>query len=227
MGKNKLTIIKGIILTDPISKIEDMVMRAAVTELNSRMPKVINNIRNDISYKLKSVFTNAPEYDSLIGAELGKEFGIPSSDAINKLDKIINVLADDIEVKFTRFSVRGSIIYGGIQVYIIKDDLKSILSLSEGFVKTDKGQDLPWLDWLIVQGDKIIITDYEIKYGNYSNSRAGGAIMSKSSGGIWRVPPQFSGTINDNWITRAIDNASTYLENLINAAIKYNVEKAI
>ena len=227
MGKNKLTIISGITLTDPISKIEEMVLRAAVAELNARIPRVVNDIRNDISYKLKKVFVYAPEYESLITGDLGQHFGIPSSEAASKLDAIINKLADDIQVSFTKFVVRGGGIGGGIKVSIIDADLKDILSMSDGDIRTDKGQNLPWLEWLLIEGDKIIIRDYEIKFGSFANSRAGGAIMSMSSGGIWRVPPQFSGTINDNWITRAIDNASTYLENLINAAVRYNIEKAI
>ena len=204
-----------------------MVLHAAVKELNARIPLVVTHIRDDISYKLTRVFVDAPEYESLISGELGQHFGIPASDAVSKLDVILNKLADDIEVKFTRFSVRGGTIYGGIHVYIIDATLRNILSLAQGNVLTDKGQSLPWLEWLTVEGDKIIIQDYEIKFGSYAQSRAGGAIMSMSSGGIWRVPPQFSGTISDNWITRAIDNASIYLENLIAAAIRYHIEKVI
>ena len=34
----------------------------------------------------------------------------------------------------------------------------------------------------------------------------------------WKVPSEFSGTINDNWITRAIDQATPEIEKMLDGA---------
>jgi hypothetical protein len=41
--------------------------------------------------------------------------------------------------------------------------------------------------------------------GNNPRSRTGSAIMVSSQKINWRVPAQFAGTVNNNWVTRAIE----------------------
>ena len=62
---------------------------------------------------------------------------------------------------------------------------------------------MPWLDWLITEGDKPIVKGY--KYVNDVIGRSGQGIMKQQNGESWRVPPEFAGDINDNFITRALD----------------------
>jgi hypothetical protein len=213
-------------ITTPIADIERMVNAAACKELNLRFPSILNDIGNDIARSVKYTFTSTQEYQSLVGdGELAKAFGLPQNDAISKLDEIIDTLANSIQVKFVKFGNGATGITGGINVYAFAANFKDILSLSAATVTTNKGQVLPWLDWLLIQGDKIIIVDYDLVYGNYPSSRAGDAIMYKKKGGIWRVPSQFAGDINNNWITRAIDTSATFLENVCSGAIKFNVDK--
>lgn len=223
-----VTINGSLKIITPISKIQNMVDIECCRVLNSRVPLCINNIANDISRSVKTTFTNAPEYGSLTGdGELAKAFGLPQSDAISKLDTIIDVLAQSIQVKFRKFGNSASGITGGITVYAFAADFKDILSLDEAKVTTNKGQELPWLDWLIIEGDKIIIVDYDLVYGSYPSSRAGDAIMYQKIGSIWRVPAQYAGSRDNNWITRAVDSTATFLENVCAGAIKFNMEKVL
>ena len=39
--------------------------------------------------------------------------------------------------------------------------------------------------------------------------------MRKRKGSKWRVPPEFSGTINDNWLTHALDQVRPKIEKII------------
>lgn len=217
---------QGLQIITPMSEIEKMVAAESCKVLNTKIPHAIKDIENDISNTLKHVFVNSPEYDSLTsGDDLAKAFGIPQSDAIKKLDTIIDVLASSIVVKFKRLRASGTTITGGIEVGAFLANFKDILRLPEAQVITDKGQSLPWLEWLLIRGDTIIITDFEISFGSYPTSRAGGALMVESVGGVWRVPPQYSGIITDNWITRAVDASAKFLEGVCLAVMKRNIEK--
>jgi hypothetical protein len=89
---------------------------------------------------------------------------------------------------------------GGISINIQPASFVNLLSLQEGFT-TYSGGTLHWLDWLLLKGDSIIIIDYQYnpKIG-LGRSNLGNMI----AGGSFRVPPQFSGSEDDNFITRAL-----------------------
>jgi hypothetical protein len=79
--------------------------------------------------------------------------------------------------------------------------------LPEATYVTAKGTPIPWLDWLILQGDRIIVLGYDVDFdltpAERARSRTGMALMERGSG--WRVPPEFSGTAESNFLTRAFD----------------------
>ena len=72
-----------------------------------------------------------------------------------------------------------------------------------GSVTTEAGASLPWLQWLLTAGDAIIVTGYSVEYSGSPTSRSGGAIMVPK--GVFKVDSSFSGTADDNFISRAIN----------------------
>jgi hypothetical protein len=43
----------------------------------------------------------------------------------------------------------------------------------------------------------------------------------------WRVPAQYSGTVDNNWITRAIDSSEKLIEKIIFGAVTRNIRKVV
>ena len=215
-------------IIDTIDVIEKRIMRAIVKKFNIDFPRIVSAVETDIANHFAPTFIAEPEYSSLISGELQRSFGLPSADAIRALDKIIDTLSASVKVKFKKFSISGNAsVNGGLTLQAVKDDFSDILSLPEAKITTAKGQPLNWLEWLLIEGDNVIIADYHVQSGNYSQSRSGGAIMIKSSGSTFRVPPQFSGVINNNWITRAIDHSLVHLERLATASIQRQLAKVL
>ena len=52
---------------------------------------------------------------------------------------------------------------------------------------------------------EIIVRDYNVEGGYPQFSRTGDMIMKKGRRG-WRVPPEFAGSHNNNFVTRATDS---------------------
>jgi hypothetical protein len=65
--------------------------------------------------------------------------------------------------------------------------------------------DLHWLDWLLNRGDQIIVVGYEY---NPQTGLGRSKLGNMKTGGSFRVPPEFSGTQENNFVTRALIGAS-------------------
>lgn len=103
---------------------------------------------------------------------------------------------------------------------MIQSDYTDVLNSSAAVFKTEKGTDLNWLEWLLLFGSKTIIKDYEVEFGYNPRSRTGQAIMRGVKRGKWSVPYEFSGTQNNNWITRAIDSVESDIYKTLSEAMK-------
>lgn len=202
-------------------------------KINNSFPKLRELIKNLIRSRIKPIFTSSDTYRSLTLSRdegLRFHFGLEAGEAIEKLDAIIDVLANEVEVSLRplrRSKLGGGRLTGGITVFLFRAGFEKILSHEAAFVTTDKGQSLHWLRWLLLEGNKVIIKDYDIEFGPFPSSRSGGAVMLKSKRGEvfgnkpgWKVPSRFAGTIRKNWITRLVAEKRAFLEKFILAAVK-------
>ena len=85
-----------------------------------------------------------------------------------------------------------------------------------GTTDLEKGGSLPWLDWLINLGDSVIIADFGVTYGPFG--RSGQARMSVKKR-PFKVDTAFSGTPEDNFITRALDKRASEIESAIRRSL--------
>jgi len=199
-------------LVDSDSAVNKAILNALIPELNKYLDKIYNRMSNEIPDILINNIQAQPEYDSLLGGQLQGEFGIV--DPQNRLNDILNTIKNGKVVTKTPVSITGQKIKGGIKLEMVRKDLQDLLSLGSASFSTEKGSNLEWLKWLLTEGDSIIITSHEFIFGSSPFSRTGLGIMRQSSSG-WRVPPEFAGSINNNWITRAIDASSAQINDIM------------
>lgn len=143
---------------------------------------------------------------------LAFHFGIPMGLESSILENIIQTITNGIYDRFDGWKPSGPTgVHGTFRIYISDQVERDLLELQDGIVTTEKGEDLPWLSWLLTKGDDIIIADYHIQFGVFAASRSGGAIMVPSL--EWAVPPEYAGVEGDNWLTRIFYN-DTYQRNI-------------
>jgi hypothetical protein len=85
------------------------------------------------------------------------------------------------------------------------------LTLKSGHTYTKDKIDLHWLDWLLIQGDTVVVIGYS--YVPSALGISGGGTMKQ--GGSFRVPPQYSGNRSNNFITRAFDSREKQIEKIL------------
>lgn len=203
-----------------------MVLDQIRDKFNAAFPKIAKLVQRDLRANIARVFVNSPEYQSMLHGPLNAHFGFKAGDEASRLDDIIMVLANQITVTSQRVSVRGGNFTGGLRVTMFDGTFEDLLKIPSAFVQ-NKGEALPWLEWLLLKGDQIIFADYTIDFGRHPRSRSGEAIMIKEEGAVWRVPPGVSGTINNNWITRAVNKSLDFINRLIIGSVERHLNKVI
>jgi hypothetical protein len=191
-------------LLDSPSVISIKILSAMISHLQPAFTKTQQALQQVLPKIVKDALVLEPEYASLLSGQLRSELGVPDADS--KIDQIFNAWSTNLLVENKPISIKGSGLFGGFSINIIKSDFSDIISLPAAVVVDNtSGSIIPWLQWLLLEGNQILIRDYKLRMGPNSRSRTGNAIMVSSSKDNWRVPPQFAGTINNNWVTRAID----------------------
>lgn len=198
------------------SQIESMVLHALVKEANKIVRRSVNGIIGAVKPVVRIAMENSLAIHSLRSGTLKADFGLTRDPTPAIIDTIVN----SVEVRTTRFSAVGGSIKGGLTLTVQPTDY-SLLTTSPAIGgQVIKGGIMPWLDWLLVSGDAIIIADFGVEYGPYG--RSGGAHMVKTSEGIrpFKVNTNFSGTLDNNFITRALNGYQEYIGDVIVRNIK-------
>lgn len=186
-------------LTDPIKTVEKNVNAAIATSINDTITNSLPNIRGSVKKLVRSWVSAQPEIESLKSNSLGSlvgYFGITNNPQ-QVVEAIIYAVSEATETRFVKYSSNFS---GGLELRFQPLSFVNLLSLPEGHTIYNGG-DLHWLEWLLRRGDRIIVANYQ--YNPITGiGRSGLGVMIP--GGAFRVPPQFSGTEDNNFITRAL-----------------------
>jgi hypothetical protein len=187
-------------ITDSIKTIEKNINSAIAEYINQTLSNNSNNIIRDIKLYIPSWIKNQPEIISLLSNDtqsLAGYFGIPSERS-SIVEMIVSSVTESLLFKFVKY--KDSLSRGGFEVYIQPDNFLNLLSLPQGHT-VYSGGDLHWLDWLLLRGDEIIISNY-----HYNPAKGFGrsSLGNMVGGDVFRVPPQYSGTSSDNFVTRAL-----------------------
>ena len=204
-------------LITPLKRIENNILNAAIKHLNSRLGRLPSIITKRARNLIKDALIRSPVTSSLISGKLREEFGVVDADA--ELQQIFQAISQTVNVTTSRARRRGGRVHMNIRLTAVPFDLDKIVGTA-GSYTTEKGAMIPWFQWLTAAGDRIIVRNYDIEGGYSKFSRTGDKIMVKSGRKGWRVPPEYSGSPNNNFVTRAADSILPELGRYINKTAK-------
>lgn len=199
---------------------ERAILGELARQVNSKLSKAIPAIRKELQRELRQRLFDSPEYNSLLFGQLHMELGV--NDASARLEEIINVWIDSTKVELVPVKITGNGLSGGLKIVSLgRDDFQDVIELSSAYISLERGGRFPWLEYLMLEGDKTVYDYYytlptpsEIPY-----SRAGG-IMRAKEGSRWKFNSEYKGRKDDNWITRILEgNFQDKLEKIIEGAL--------
>jgi hypothetical protein len=188
----------SIVFTESEAQIAKNVNAAIATYINDVLSKNLNGIINKVKLLIPNWVMSQPEIASLSSSDslsLAGQFGLVNGASAGQA--IANSVAQATYIKFVKYSNN---LKGGLELQFQQADFNNLLSLPEGHT-IYSGGNLHWLDWLLKRGDSIIVSNYQY---NPATGLGRSGLGNMIGGGSFRVPPQFSGTPDNNFITRAL-----------------------
>jgi hypothetical protein len=212
-------------------EIEALIAKELTKMIGPVFKGALKPIKSGVREAVHGAILNCPEMQSLNGGALQWDIGLPSGQAAAVVNGWANAVANSVIVEFKPIKIRSKTATGGIIIEIQPSDYNNRLRTDLRSIWGDNMEDTTYVaevdSLLLSWGDRILIGDYDIEYGNIG--RSGGARMKKKKGASWgiskglsRVPPEFAGTQNNNFITRALGNAQiqSEIEKIILDALK-------
>jgi hypothetical protein len=195
--------------------------REVIKEIVKKIKQQAERIRSTVTLELqryvREALVSAPEYQSILQGKLRAELGIPNPDV--RIMTIVDTWVNNIKVKVEA----GSSPFLTVDIGMIQEDYGDVLSLPGAAYEYESyrgGGVIPWLEWLLLEGDRRIVNRYEFTSNVTRNSRTGMGIMISKRRGSWQVPPEYSGTSADNFALRALSGVETAIDQIIEKAIK-------
>jgi hypothetical protein len=207
-------------LTESDFQIERKITKALSEDINNELRKSRNKIISRTKTLVRGWLMEQPEVVSLVDTSIGSlasQFGIPKLRQGSVQEAVVSEIVNSTTVIVEKIS--PSLKSGGLIIRCQPKDFADLLGLPEATVtETQSGKsDLHWLEWLLKEGNKVIVAGYSYD-GILGFGRSGGGVMKP--GGMWRVPPEFSGTPTNNFITRALNGRDKEMAKMLEEALK-------
>ena len=194
-------------LLDTDDMIVSLIMAGLASKANDVIDRAARKSISPIGDVVQEAVFNCPEMVELRSGVLRGEFGLTKGKAQSASQDIAKRVGDSIMVRAHKVTSLGSSskLRGGIEILIQPIDFGNVLSSPLGMIRSEKGVQLQWLEWLLTLGDAVIVDVYEFM-AKTGKGRSGLGAMAEMKTGIWRVPPEYAGTEDKNFITKALDN---------------------
>lgn len=198
-------------------KVKKDILNSIKSTYRKSYPAIKKEIKKLLEEKIRKAFNESDTVQALRGngggidlvAELGLE------DNLQKIAQIRDTIIKGIRINISADKTTYLL---SINIQISEKDFSDILNISAALQNwTDatgseiKGPPLPWLKWLLLQGDNnIIIKDFHFdKDKGIGRSGRPGTMQKNDS---WRVPQRHAGTESQNFITKIFDQVSEEID---------------
>jgi len=193
----------NVVFKETEKELKSKVFGAVAGYINKLLFRKKSSIIRDIKGLMPGWVQSQPEMQELmyndggIGS-LGAQLGLPVGTGPAAVNAITVAMVNSISLDISKINKRT--LAGGITAKFMPATFVDLLSLPEGTIRTELGTELPWLNWLLTEGFSVIVVGYKFNFRRGGRSQGG----YMTEGGIWRVPPKYAGTKDDNFITRAL-----------------------
>ncbi len=155
------------------------------------------SIRSLFEEGVELLIKQSPEYESLLAGELDQLFHL--GDHVSTLTVLEQV------IERIKGSITQTVSANSAVISLLNTDYSDLLSI-DGTSYEFNGESVTWLDWILTGGDTVVLPPFLIDVNRF------------------RIPPVFSGTDNNNWLTRSLDQLETFVRNNIAVVVQQRLQ---
>jgi len=201
----------GLKIVDNIGKIQNGLFSALVNKIYPDMVRKVPKVKQALKNEIRIALLESPAIQSLSSGLLKADFGLTTDPTAEIIEAVVNTT----KVEYKTARSKGNLI-GSFEITVQRIGYGNLYALGISDQAINGGS-LPWLKWLLEAGDMILIVDFGVEYGDHG--RTGMAHMT-SNNRPFKVNSSFSGTTEDNFITRAISSRRDQINNAIIRALQ-------
>lgn len=193
--------------------------------INEVFEKNMDKFIDGVKAKFASKIRTSGEYRSLVSPAgrlrldfgLGEEGGAAEGilDPKEAMREIIELVISGVTVKIVEKRIDENFVIG-LNIKLL-ENMDAIINSDAGkyFSINTRGDinEVPWLEWILTGGASSVLVGYQVLYKESDASRTDRAIMVK--GGSFGVDSRYTGTKNNNFITRAAEDMNSNISDLI------------
>ena len=215
-------------LTTPETAIAKQILTQLARHANSAFGRVATSASLAIKGQVEGAILDCPEINSLQGGRLLAELGLPSGIASTAPQAIARAVSSNVFLTQDPVKLIGDKLVGGLELGIMPEtNWPSVWGISQASFKYysqryKKNIKLDWLYWLLFMGDTIVVNNFQVEFGAFG--RTGKGRMTESDGVGWKISSNFSGTQDDNFITRALEDpiVQNNIASILNKSVQQN-----
>lgn len=197
---------------EDIAGLSRALSRDFVNRVKSKTFLTNSRISQGLTLIVSRALNTSPTVNSLLSGSLRDDFGLTSGEATAAVERIIEFLSQNVRLS----AVNTNPTTVNISIRFLPGNFRSITRISEGRYIADGGP-VNWLEWLLSKGTQVVVGDFSLFGNARGRTRSGGSsiMIQSDTGEPFRVDPRHAGTLNNNFITRAINPTLPEIADLI------------
>ncbi|MAF25175.1 hypothetical protein CL634_06325, partial [bacterium] len=193
-------------LTGSNKQIENAILKLFNDGVSNAVKSAAPDIERETAILAEKALRESPELKDLIEGDLRGQMGLSSRRASSAVETIIKSISSTIKVTSKKTKLRSKGSAQAITIEAQPTHFRNLTSIPQGTQRYFSSRytrmvDLKWLDWLLLEGDRIIVGKFYFEGSGKGRSGLG----TMKSGGSFRIPPRYSGTAANNFVTRAFN----------------------
>ena len=180
------------------------VKNAILKHLKGKMVIVANRSSKRIQENFSRLLLDSDTIKSLSGGQLTWEFGF--DDISVRISDILNQWINSMRIEHKPLKIIANGLVGGFTINMVKSDWSDVIDRESAiFTTPEHNYDLRWLEWLLIEGGKTIIADYDFVGRGGLGRLEHGLMVKNARRKRWSVPSEFQGTTDNNFVTQVIN----------------------
>ena len=177
------------------------IYKKLLKELGKEITKKLVKEKDNIQREIRNVLDFKLDFSNIPLPVIG-ELGSPIFYQV--MEKAKRIWVDSLIVKIIPIRVRALSLMGGLNIVGVRSDYRDVLNIPGSEFISESGFDIPWLRWMLVDGDDAVIANYRFVLGG-PNSRTGIGSMARSNFG-WALTNEYAGDITNNIVIERLRN---------------------